>query len=135
MRPRRAAVALGLLLAAVSVGGAHAQTLGPQVSIAIVEPKDQAKWGYSPGVRRVEPGTWVTWSNNGQDEHTVTSLDGSFDSQTLEPSEGFSYFFDQPGTAFSYTCTLHPWMSGTIVVNGDPVPPPEDEVAPEDGGA
>ena len=114
-----------------SVSNVQAQTLGPQVSITIVEPRDQARWGYTPGTRKVAPGTWVTWSNNGQDEHTVTAVDGSFDSQTLEPSDGFSWYFNQPGTQYQYLCTLHPWMTGTIIVSGDPAPPPpppDDEI-------
>jgi plastocyanin len=132
---RRVAASLltGATLLLLCVSGAHAQTLGPQVSVNIVEPKDQAKWGYAPATKRVAPGTWVTWSNNGQDEHTVTALDGSFDSSTLEPSEGFSWYFDQPGTRVTYTCTLHPWMAGTIVVSGDPLPPPTDDPPPDDG--
>src|ERR1051326_7166815 len=97
----------------------QAQSLGPQVSISIVEPKDQSRWGYAPGIRQVAPGTWVTWSNNGQDEHTVTAVDGSFDSQNLDPSDGFSWYFDQAGTQYEYLCTLHPWMKGTIIVSGD----------------
>jgi plastocyanin len=108
-------------------------------SVNIVDaPRTQDKWGYAPATRRVQPGTWVTWSNNGQEEHTVTALDGSFDSSNLEPSEGFSWFFDQPGT-FTYECALHPWMVGKIIV-GDgvaPVPdavPPVDEIPPADDG-
>lgn len=111
-------IAAGIVLALASSSGVQAQAIGPQVTISIVEPKDQARWGYAPATRRVEPGTWVTWSNNGQDEHTVTAVDGSFDSSTLEPSDGFSWYFDQPGTQVTYLCTLHPWMSGTIEVNG-----------------
>jgi len=53
-------------------------------------PRPQPKWGYAPATQRVAAGTWVTWSNNGQDAHTVTAVDGSFDSQNLDPSEGFS---------------------------------------------
>ena len=120
-------------LALVGISSGSAQALGPQVSVNIVEPKDQSKWGYAPTTRRVAPGTWVTWSNNGLDEHTVTALDGSFDSDTLEPSEGFSWFFDQPGTSYAYMCTLHPWMKGTIVVTGQPVPvspPPVQDAGP-----
>ena len=118
---RRSGLFFGLALALLSLSGAaEGQTLGPNVSINIVEPKDQSKWGYSPATRRVAPGTWVTWSNNGQDEHTVTAVDGSFDSENLEPSEGFSWYFDQPGTQIQYTCSLHPWMNGTIVVSGQP---------------
>src|SRR5205814_3399614 len=77
------------------------------------------KWGYAPATQKIQTGTWVTWSNNGQDAHTVTAIDGSFDSENLDPSEGFSWFFDQPGT-YQYMCTLHPWMTGKIIV-GDGV--------------
>jgi len=117
-----------VVVALLSATGAQAQTLGPQVSISVVEPRDQSKWGYAPANRNIAPGTWVTWSNNGQDEHTVTAVDGSFDSGNLDPSQGFSWFFDQPGS-FQYTCTLHPWMLGTIVVGDSvaPQPPATDE--------
>jgi plastocyanin len=101
------------------------------VSISIVdEPRPQLEWGYAPETRTIAPGTWVTWSNDGQDAHTVTAADGSFDSGNLDPSEGFSWYFDQPGT-FGYVCTLHPWMSGTIVV-ADAAQPPADSEASDD---
>ncbi|HLZ27568.1 MAG TPA: plastocyanin/azurin family copper-binding protein, partial [Chloroflexota bacterium] len=95
-------------------------------SVNIVEPRVEAKWGYAPGTLRVQPGSWITWSNAGQDPHTVTAIDGSFDSGNLDPSEGFSWFFPDAGT-FPYVCTLHPWMKGKVIV-GDGVavdaPPP-----------
>ena len=134
MRRRLGSLAAGIALTAISVSGGHAQTIGPSVSINIVEPKDQSKWGYAPAMRKIDPGTWVTWSNNGQDEHTVTADDGSFDSTNLDPSEGFSWFFDQPGVTVHYTCTLHPWMNGTIVVTGSAAPSPDDAPAPPDDG-
>jgi plastocyanin len=97
-------------------------------SVNIVDaPRPQPKWGYAPGTQKIQAGTWVTWSNNGQDAHTVTAVDGSFDSGNLDPSEGFSWFFDQPGT-FQYVCALHPWMTGKIVV-GDGIAPPADPIA------
>lgn len=89
-----------------------------QTSVNIVDaPRPQMKWGYAPATRVVPPGTWVTWSNNGEDAHTVTALDGSFDSGNLDPSEGFSWYFDQPGT-YPYLCSWHPWMLGRVVVSG-----------------
>ena len=110
--------ALGLLLGS----SAPALAIGEEVSVSIVDaPRTQSKWGYAPAMRRVATGTWVTWSNDGQDAHTVTAADGSFDSGNLDPSEGFSWFFDEPGT-FAYVCALHPWMTGQIVVSD---PPPE----------
>lgn len=76
------------------------------------------EWAYAPAVVTVAPGSWVTWSNAGGETHTITSFDNSFDSREVGPSEGFSWFFETPGT-FQYTCTLHPWMVGTITVVAD----------------
>jgi plastocyanin len=104
-------------------------------SINIVEPKLQSKWTFAPGTLRVQPGTWITWSNAGQDPHTVTAVDGLFDSGNLDPSEGFSWFFGDPGT-FEYTCTLHPWMTGKIIVGDgvavDSAPSAGDQVPADD---
>jgi plastocyanin len=116
----------------MSTSSAFAQST--MTSINIVEPKLQSKWGFAPGTQKIQAGTWVTWSNAGQDPHTVTAVDGSFDSGNLDPSEGFSWFFADPGT-FQYTCTLHPWMTGKIIVgDGAPTssPPPVDPVPPDD---
>jgi plastocyanin len=106
------------------------------VSVDIVDaPRPQPKWGFAPGTRRVPTGSWVTWSNGGQDAHTVTALDGTFDSGNLDPSEGFSMFFADAGT-FAYVCALHPWMTGKIIVgNGiaiNSVQPPVPEAPQAD---
>ena len=109
-------VAAAVLLSLATFSAASAQTVGPSVSISILDaPRPQAKWGYAPGTRNVSIGSWVTWTNNGGDAHTVTADDGSFDSGDLEPSDGFSWYFDTAGT-YTYTCSDHPWMTGTIIV-------------------
>jgi plastocyanin len=126
----RWAWAAALPLLVMSSGTALA--VGESVSIAIVDaPRPQTQWGYAPGARTVAPGTWVTWSNDGQDAHTVTAVDGSFDSGDLDPSEGFSWYFDQPGTV-EYVCVLHPWMTGRIVVAGEGEQPPSGDEPPDD---
>lgn len=116
----RSAVAAGAILLSTAVPSSAA----PMASISIVDaPRPEPKWGYAPGTRKVAPGTWVTWSNAGQDVHTVTAADASFDSGVLQPSDGFSWFFSDPGT-FSYICTLHPWMVGKIIVGDGKAPAP-----------
>jgi plastocyanin len=120
----------GLLLSLATAGGGSAQVVGPSVSINIVEPRAQDRWGFAPATRRIAAGTWVTWSNDGQEAHTVTADDGTFDSGNLDPSEGFSWYFDQDGT-WQYTCSLHPWMVGTIVVgSGGPQVTPQVTPSP-----
>jgi plastocyanin len=91
----------------------------PYTPVDIVDdPRPQPRWGYAPRTTSITTGTWVVWSNAGTDTHTVTAVDGAFDSHELNPSEGFSWYFDTPGT-FSYLCSLHPWMTGTVVVVQD----------------
>jgi plastocyanin len=127
MRFLRAAVIAAVMGSIVNTVVAAAD----MTSVTIVDtPRPQPKWGFAPGSRKIQPGTWVTWSNAGQDPHTVTATDGSFDSGNLDPSEGFSWFFDQPGT-YRYVCVLHPWMKGTIVV-GDGMAPAADVAPPAD---
>jgi plastocyanin len=135
MRPVAAALVL------LFVTSATALAIGGQASVTIVDaPRPQTPWGYAPATRTIAAGTWVTWSNDGQDAHTVTAVDGAFDSGDLGPSEGFSWYFDQPGT-FEYVCTLHPWMTGKIVVAGGDQPsatsdqPLSSDDGPDDPGA
>jgi len=63
----------------------------------------------------VTPGTIVTWVNRDDDTHTVTSTTDVFRSPGLDTDETFSYTFTQPGT-YTYFCTLHPTMTGRVVV-------------------
>jgi LPXTG-motif cell wall-anchored protein len=72
---------------------------------------------FSPVNMTVAPGTTVTWVNNGQSPHTSTADDGTWDSGTLQPGESFSFTFRQAGT-YTYHCTIHPNMTGTITVGG-----------------
>jgi plastocyanin len=57
----------------------------------------------------------VTWTNQDFAPHTATADDGSFDTGRLDQGETGSVTFDQPGT-YTYTCTFHPNMKGTVVV-------------------
>jgi plastocyanin len=73
---------------------------------------------FSPDQMTVAPGTTVTWVNDGQQPHTSTSDDGTWDSGTLEPGDDYSFTFDDPGT-YTYHCSIHPDMTATITVSGD----------------
>ena len=63
----------------------------------------------------VAVGDTVTWHNSGQAPHTATANDGSFDTGTINPGGSGSHTFNSPGT-FSYICTIHPNMHGTVRV-------------------
>ncbi|MDQ6674088.1 MAG: cupredoxin domain-containing protein [Chloroflexota bacterium] len=128
MRLRRV---LGTCVVALLLSTPGVSAAGDMSSVNIVEPRLQAKWGFAPATVKIQPGSWITWSNAGQDPHTVTALDGSFDSGNLDPSEGYSWFFADAGT-FTYTCVLHPWMQGTVIVAPSAPTPPTADPVPAD---
>jgi plastocyanin len=72
---------------------------------------------YNPNLIEIKVGDTVTWINNDSSPHTVTSSsnDSNFDSGVLRTGEAFSFTFDKEGQ-YSYFCTLHPSMVGTVVV-------------------
>ncbi len=70
---------------------------------------------FEPARLEVSIGTTVTWSNRGNNIHTITSDQGIFDSTECSPGQTFSYTFDQPGT-YTYFCKVHPTMRGAITV-------------------
>lgn len=72
---------------------------------------------YSVNVLTVSVGTTVTWTNDDTMAHTVTGLDGSFDSNFLDPGASWSYTFTEPGE-YEYYCLPHPWMRAKVVVEG-----------------
>lgn len=74
-----------------------------------------ANFSFGPATLAVPVGTTVTWTNRGDTPHTVVSADRVFKSKVLDTDEKFSYTFATPGT-FSYSCSIHPKMTGKVVV-------------------
>jgi plastocyanin len=70
---------------------------------------------FSPSSLTVTAGTTVTWTNNDNMTHTVTADDVSFDSGNITMGSKFSKAFSTAGT-YTYHCTIHPTMKGTIIV-------------------
>lgn len=63
----------------------------------------------------VPVGTTIRWTNHDDMPHTVVSEDKSFKSKVLDTGEEFIYTFTKPGT-YKYFCSLHPNMTGTVIV-------------------
>jgi len=63
----------------------------------------------------VKVGTTVTWTNADDIPHTVVSKTGLFKSKVLDTGDRFSFTFAKAGQ-FGYFCSLHPHMTGTVVV-------------------
>jgi len=77
---------------------------------------------YDPSPVTIKSGTAVKWTNEDSSLHTVTSglpEQGSvgtlFDSSIISPGQTFTHTFAKTG-AFDYSCTLHPFMRGQVLV-------------------
>lgn len=70
---------------------------------------------YQPSTTIVTVGQTVTWQNSTLMPHTVTAIDGTFNSGVMAGGTSFSVTFTTPGT-FLYKCLVHPTMKGTVIV-------------------
>jgi plastocyanin len=102
---------------AISLSTLTASSGGAQVSILPNAGTNETSPGYSPDTIHVVIGVnnTVTWTNNDQVTHTVTAIDGSFDSGLMQPGQIFVHTFTAPGN-YTYHCQIHPWMNGTVIV-------------------
>ncbi|MGA9082410.1 MAG: cupredoxin family copper-binding protein [Pseudolabrys sp.] len=79
---------------------------------------------FGPQELKVKAGTTVTWTNEDDIPHTVVSPN-NFRSKVLDTDGTYTFTFTTPGT-YKYFCSLHPHMTGTIVVEtatGSAAPP------------
>jgi plastocyanin len=72
-------------------------------------------FAFTPAVLTIHVGQIVEWENRGEFFHTTTSDTGVWDSGSLSFGQKFQFQFDTPGS-YPYHCTLHPSMTGTIIV-------------------
>jgi plastocyanin len=70
---------------------------------------------FAPERLTLKAGTTVTWRNEDDIPHTVTSATRLFKSSALDTDDTYSFTFTEPGM-YEYFCSLHPRMTGTIVV-------------------
>jgi plastocyanin len=89
------------------------------VATAEEKPKTNAvtidNFSFAPMQLEVPAGTQVTWINKDDVPHTVVSLDHTFKSRALDTDESFSFTFQTSGT-YEYFCSVHPKMTGRIIV-------------------
>lgn len=71
---------------------------------------------FKPGTLTVKSGDTVTWRFEDKGiPHNVVANDESFKSD-IKDAGVFEHTFEKPGT-FSYSCTVHPGMNGTVKVS------------------
>jgi plastocyanin len=71
---------------------------------------------FDPQVLTVRSGEKITWVNRDEEPHTVVSVEKQFTkSSALDTDQEFTITAGAPGT-YTYYCSVHPRMTGTIVV-------------------
>ncbi len=73
---------------------------------------------FEPQKLTVKVGTTVTWTNRDDIPHTVAASNKSFKSKVMDTDQSYSFTFTTPGE-IGYFCSLHPHMTGTVVVEPD----------------
>jgi len=106
-----AALGLAVLRLGAEVGNVTANAQAKPESM----PVKIDNFTFGPAELTVTAGTTLTWTNHDDIPHTVVSTDKVFKSKVLDTDEMFSFTFSTPGT-FPYFCSLHPKMTGKVVV-------------------
>ena len=102
-----AAFQLAVLVGATTFPTAPARAADTTVKIG--------NFTFAPQGVTVKAGTTVTWDNEDDIPHTIASSTKLFKSKVLDTDGKFSFTFTTPGV-YEYFCSLHPHMTGTIVV-------------------
>lgn len=115
---RRSAFAAAVLVAfGLGIAGLSAARNGTATAQQKTETADVkvGNFTFGPATLTVPAGTTVTWTNRDDIPHTVVSTTQAFKSKVLDTDERFSFTFGKAGT-FEYFCSLHPKMTGKVVV-------------------
>jgi plastocyanin len=111
MIPFVALLALAALLLTGQTSGAVRAAANPAASASVTIDN----FNFAPNTVTIAVGTTVVWTNQDDVPHNVTNPDKAFKSPTLDTGEKWEYTFKQAGT-FNYYCTIHPKMTGKVVV-------------------
>jgi len=110
-------------IAAAVLGAAAGTALAAGVLLANAEAPANAvgidNFTFNPQTLTVKAGTTITWTNRDDIPHTVAAANKAFKSKALDTDDEYSFTFTTPGT-YEYFCSLHPHMTGTIVVEAAP---------------
>jgi LPXTG-motif cell wall-anchored protein len=86
-------------------------------SVSILDGSSQSAFRFSPSSVTVGVGETVTWINNGSAPEGHNVAGDGLGSPTLHDGQSYSHTFTSSGT-FSYICSIHPFMKGTVIVQG-----------------
>jgi plastocyanin len=96
-----------LVLRSATVIGQPAPTRATEVRVD--------NFTFSPEVVTVPVDSTITWTNKDDVPHVIASTNATFRSKGLDTDDHYSFTFTQRGT-YSYYCSIHPKMTGKIIV-------------------
>lgn len=106
-----------------SSSSSSTSTAASTISIAKGSQSADNSQFYVPADVKVKAGETLTWKNDDTAIHTATSgkdatPDGKFDTSLISPGQSSKpqTLPAEPGE-YSYFCTLHPWMTGKVLVS------------------
>ena len=110
MRAAMTAGALGALVGAALAGGVLLADAQNQTSAIAID-----NFTFNPQTVTVKAGTTITWTNKDDIPHAIAAVGKQFKSKVMDTDNTYSFTFTTPGS-YAYFCSLHPHMTGTIVV-------------------
>ena len=124
LMPLLALLALAVCVAASAGAGLRAGARDSVPVAAVSHSVQMANFAFAPQTLTIAAGDSVTWTNQDEAPHTVTTTSGprSISSPMLSKGQSLTYTFAVPGT-YSYYCTVHPDMRAQIVVTAAAPPP------------
>lgn len=99
----------GVLLAGTAASSSETAAAPPGRTIVIENLQ------FNPQVLTVKAGERITWVNKDLFPHTATADAKAFDSKAIAPNGVWTWVARKPGT-YTYVCTFHPTMKGTVTV-------------------
>lgn len=87
---------------------------GADVTITIVGMNGSSS--YSPSPDTVNVGQTVSWHNSGGTTHTATANGGAFNTGNIGNGSTSAPITMTTAGSFPYHCSIHPTMTGTLVV-------------------
>lgn len=108
-------VAVAAAAALTGCGGSSKAT-GPSAGSGAANTITIADFTYRPNPLRAVHGQAITVVNNDSATHTLTALDGSFDSKDLHKGQRYTFTPGKAGS-YRYLCSIHNYMTGTLTVS------------------
>jgi plastocyanin len=109
-----AAIGIGACLAILlAIGGIRHRS----ADAAAIPTVQIDNYQFLPNTLTIRVGGSVTWVNRDDDVHSIAADDTppTFKSAGLDTDDKFSFTFTKAGT-YAYHCSLHPHMTGKIIV-------------------